>query len=111
MPLKGEILSEKSESTLKKNKKKLSLVRKAIRKELNACKVSGKPAAIISFALSENTVRSFVEDIYQNGADEVVVVKWYDSNNIPSKTHLFIDEILHVKAIGKSRRSSLTSLK
>jgi hypothetical protein len=66
--------------------------------------------AITSAALDEGTVLSSIEDIYRNGTDEVVVVKWYDANNIASKTHIFIDEILAVSPMNKLRRNSLTSI-
>jgi hypothetical protein len=102
--------SEKPVSLFKKAKNELSRIRKTILRELSRCKETGKLVGITSQALGEGTVLSSVEDIYRNGADEVVVVKWYDANNIASQTHLFIDEILAVRPIDKLKRNSLTSI-
>ena len=98
-------------SMFKKAKKNLSLIRKAILRELNCCKDTGKLVAITALPLGDEAILSSVEDIYRNGSDEVVVVKWYDANNIASKTHIFIDEILTARAIDKLKRNPLTSIR
>lgn len=81
--------------------KKLSHFRKKVVRQLSRCKETGKPIHITSHALGEGALRSFVEDMYQSGGDDIVVLKWFDAHNIASRTHLFVEEILSVDLAGK----------
>lgn len=95
-------------SLLKKAKQQFSKFRKTILRELTRCKETGKMIAIHSLALSERPVLSSVEDIYQSGNDEVVVVKWFDAeSHIASQTHVFLDEILSISPADKQKRSAI----
>jgi hypothetical protein len=92
-----------STSILKKAKTEISRIRKGIIRELNRCKETGKQVIVNSEALDEQSVVSSVEDIYVSGKDEIVVLKWYDRNNLASQTHLFIEEILSVHPVNKMK--------
>lgn len=102
--------SAKRVSLFKKAKNELSRLRKTILRELSRCKETGKLVGIKALTLGEGMVLSSVEDIYQEGSNEVIVVKWYDRNNTASKTHVFIDEILSVQPMDKMKRNSLSSI-
>jgi hypothetical protein len=94
-----------SGSLFKKAKNKFSQIRKMTLRKLNQYKQTGKCIAVSAEALGEGKFISFVEDIYQAGLDEIVVLKWFDKNNLASKTHLFIEEILSVDQVDKRYRS------
>jgi hypothetical protein len=97
--------SARPTSLFKKAKNELSRIRKTILRELGRCKETGRLIGIKALTLGEGTVLSSVEDIYRQGSDEVVIVKWYDANNIASKTHVFIDEILSIQPMNKIKRN------
>lgn len=80
-------------SLFKRAKQELSRFRKMTLRKLSQCKQSGRCIFISASALGEGTFRSFVQDIYKNGLDEVIILKWYDRNNFASLTHVFIEEI------------------
>lgn len=89
-------------STLfKKAKNEFSRIRKGILRELSRCKETGRKILITCDALGGRNILSSVEDIYQSGKDEIVVLKWYDGNNLASKTHIFIEEILSIQPLNK----------
>jgi hypothetical protein len=95
-------------SILKKARTEISRIRKNIIRELNRCKETGKQIIVNSEALDEQNVVSSVEDIYVSGKDEIVVLKWYDRNNLASQTHLFIEEILSVHPVSKMKTNFYT---
>jgi hypothetical protein len=105
-----ETPSVKPVSLFRKAKNELSRLRKTILRELSRCKETGKLVGIKALTLGDGMVLSSVEDIYREGSNEVIVVKWYDRNNIASKTHVFIDEILSVQPMDKMKRNSLSSI-
>ncbi len=84
---------------LKKARAEFSRLRKITLKKLNQFKQSGKCLAISSYAFGEGVFHSFVEDIYQSGQDEIVVLKWYDQNNFVSLTHVHVDEIVSITPV------------
>jgi hypothetical protein len=90
-----------SNSIFKKAKNEFGKLRKMTLRTLSQCKETGKAIVVSSHALGEGRFVSFVEDIYQNDVDEIVVLKWYDKNNFASLTHVFIEEILSVKPMEK----------
>src|SRR5688572_18956910 len=105
--MKSIIPSKERGSLFRQAKNELSKLRKRILRELSRCKESGKMVQITSPALDGGTVTSSVEDIYRNGSDEVVVLRWFDANNFVSRTHVFIDEIMAVRPIDKLKRSAM----
>ncbi len=89
-------------SFIRRAKKEISKIRKATLRTLNRCKQTGTFIAISSLALGEGRYVSAVEDIYTSGSDEIVVLKWYDKNNLASLTHVFIEEILSIQPIKRT---------
>jgi hypothetical protein len=98
----------KPDSLFKKAKKEFSRLRKMTLRKLSQCKQSGSCIAVSSSALGEGKFISFVEDIYQNGPEEIVVLKWYDKNNLVSLTHVFVEEILSVTLVDKRAKLNNT---
>lgn len=97
----------KGNSFIKRATNELGKIRKATLRTLNRCKQTGTFIAISSLALGDGQFVSAVEDIYTSGNDEIVVLKWYDKNNLASLTHVFIEEIVSVKPI--ERRMNLSN--
>jgi len=92
-------------SLFKQAKQKFSKIRKGILKQLAKSKESGSLIAVNSPGLGEGTIVTAVEDIYSSGAEEIVVLKWYDINgHLPSRTHVSLDEILEVCPVTKGSR-------
>ncbi|HEY3405948.1 MAG TPA: hypothetical protein VGK59_21330 [Ohtaekwangia sp.] len=91
-------------SFFKKAKTGLNQIRKITLRKLTQCKQTGKKLSVSSPALGEGQFLSIVEDIYKDGKDEVVVLKWYDQNNLASLTHVFIEEILSINLIEDTKR-------
>lgn len=89
------------DSLFKKAKKEFIRIRKITLRKLSQCKQTGACIAISSVALGEGKFISFVEDIYQSGPEEIVVLKWYDKNNLVSLTHVFVEEILSITLVDK----------
>lgn len=89
----------KDTSFIKRAKNEISKFRKATLRTLSRCKQTGTFIAISSLALGDGQYVSAVEDIYTSGNDEIVVLKWYDKNNLVSLTHVFIEEILSIKPV------------
>jgi hypothetical protein len=79
-------------------------IRKAILREVTNSKRSGKLLAVSCAALGSGMLLTAVEDIYEAGKDEMMVVfKWYDKNShILSMTHVSLDEISAVSPVNKS---------
>jgi hypothetical protein len=83
-------------------------IRKAILKEITNSKRSGQVLGVYCTALGNGMLLTAVEDIYEAGKDEMMVVfKWYDKNaHILSKTHVSLDEISAVCPVNKSLQES-----
>ena len=76
---------------------KLIKIRKSIVKELNKSKSLGNAIGIYSSAFDGEMVLSEVKDIYKEGEEEIVVLKWYDlKGHILSQTHVALEEIFAV---------------
>jgi hypothetical protein len=93
----------KPETLFKKAKNQFTRIRKNIVRELNRYKGTGKQIAVTAYALGEGKIPSYVEDIYKSGNDEIVVLKWFDRNNLASLTHIFMEEILSIHPLEKGR--------
>ena len=93
-----------SNSFLKRAKTELGKIRKVTLRTLNRCKQTGTYIAISSLALGDGQYVSSVEDIYTNGDEEIVVLKWFNENNLASRTHVFIEEILSIRPVGSNPR-------
>jgi hypothetical protein len=104
-PISDSKTTANSPSFFKKAKTELNRIRKITLRKLAQCKQTGKSLFISSTALGEGQYLSFVEDIYRNGTEEIVVLKWYDQNNLMSLTHVFIEEILSVNFIDNKKRT------
>lgn len=76
----------------KKAKHEINRVKKATLKKLSKFKQTGQLITITSPALGEGEFVSRVEDVYTNGAEDVVVIKWFDRNNFAYLTHLLVEE-------------------
>ena len=94
-------METKKPSFLRRAKNELGKIRKATLRTLTRCKHSGKFIAISSLALGDGQYLSSVEDIYKNGEEEIVVLKWYNEHNLASLTHVFIEEILSIQPVDK----------
>lgn len=71
-------------------------------KQLAASKNTGAPIGVNTLALGEGTIISSVKDIYTNGNDEIVILKWYDdTSHIHSETHVSLDEIIAVCPVSR----------
>jgi hypothetical protein len=88
-------------SLLKRAKTELGRLKKATLRKLSHFKQTGQTIAVSSSALGEGEFISSVEDIYQNGTEEIIVLKWFDRNNFSFLTHVFLEEIFSVKPVGK----------
>jgi hypothetical protein len=83
-------------------------IRKAILREITNSKRSGQLLSVNCTALGSGTLLTAVEDIYEAGKDEMMVVfKWYDKNShILSMTHVSLDEISAVSPVNKTFQES-----
>ena len=83
-------------------------IRKAILREITNSKRSGQLLGVYCAALGSGMLLTAVEDIYEAGKDEMMVVfKWYDkSSHILSMTHVSLDEISAVCPVNKSLQES-----
>lgn len=83
-------------------------IRKAILKEITSSKRSGYLLGVYCSALGSGMFVTAVEDIYEAGKDNMMVVfKWYDKNaHILSMTHVSLDEISAVCPVNKSFQES-----
>jgi hypothetical protein len=88
-------------SLLKRAKTELGRLKKATLRKLSHFKETGQAIAISSSALGEGEFISSVEDIYQSGTEEIIVLKWFDQNNFSFLTHVFLEEIFSVKIVEK----------
>ena len=96
-------------SLFRKAKQELSRLRKTILRQLTNSKISGKFIAVSAEALGEGKIISRVEDIYSDGNEEIVVLKWYDPNgHSTSQTHLSLDEIQSVFPVNKMSKNLLS---
>lgn len=91
-----------------KIRENLNKLRKVVLRQLTNSKKSGHLLAVSCSALGNGVFLTAVEDIYQAGKDEMMIVfKWYDKNaHILSSTHVSIDEILEVKPVNKNIHES-----
>lgn len=87
---------------------KFTKLRKAILREITNAKRSGQTLGVYCSALGNGMLPTAVEDVYEAGKDEMMVVlKWYDKNaHIHSMTHVSIDEISAVCPLNKSFQES-----
>ena len=87
---------------------KFTKIRKAILREITNAKRSGQILGVHCSALGNGMLLTAVEDIYEAGKDEMMVVlKWYDKNaHILSMTHVSIDEISAVCPVNKTLQES-----
>src|SRR5436190_23359095 len=83
-------------------------LRKAILREVTNAKRSGQLLGVHCTALGSGMLLTAVEDIYEAGKDDMMVVfKWYDKNShILSMTHVSLDEISAVCPVNKSLQES-----
>jgi hypothetical protein len=86
----------------------LNKLRKTVLKKLTNSRNSGHLLAVSCSAFGNGVFLTAVEDIYQAGKDEMMIVfKWYDNNShILSRTHVSIDEIIEVKSVNKNLQES-----
>jgi hypothetical protein len=71
--------------------------RKAILKEINACKISGSALGITCSILGDGMFLTGIEDVYNNGVDYVIILKPYDmSGYCLNRNHLSLNEIRSV---------------
>lgn len=94
-------LKDNHHSLLKRAKTELTRLKKTTLKQLDHFRQTGQFIAVSSSALGEGEFISSVEDIYQNGTEEIVVLKWFDQNNFSFLTHVFLEEIFSVKPVEK----------
>jgi hypothetical protein len=99
-------LTNKPGSLLKRAQTELNRLKKATREKLSRVKQTGQVIAVSSPALGDGEFISSVEDIYQSGTDEIVVLKWADRNNFSFRTHVFLEEIFSIKVIDKRTQIS-----
>ncbi len=90
-----------SRSFLKKASTQLNRLKKVTLKKLDQFRQTGQWITVTSSALGEGEFVSLVEDIYESGAEAIVVLKWFDHNNFSFLTHVFLEEIFSVKAVEK----------
>jgi len=88
-------------SLIKRAQTELNRLKKATLKKLSYVKQTGQAIIVSSSALGDGEFISSVEDIYQSGTDEIVVLKWSDRNNFSFLTHVLPEEILSIKVIDK----------
>ncbi|HEY5822926.1 MAG TPA: hypothetical protein VIT44_01085 [Cyclobacteriaceae bacterium] len=88
-------------SLLKRAQRELNRLEKLTLTKLNRFKQTGQTIAVASPALGEGEFISSVEDIYQSGTDEIIVLKWSDRNNFSFRTHVFLEEIFSIKVVDK----------
>ena len=93
--------TNKPGSLLKRAQTELNRLRKVTLKKLSRVKQTGQTIAVSSPALGDGEFISSVEDIYQSGPDEIVVLKWSDHNNFSFLTHVFLEEIFSIKVVDK----------
>jgi hypothetical protein len=92
-------------SLFNKAKQEFYNLRAKILKQLAASKNSGSLIGVHTMALGEGTVISSVKDIYSDGNEDIVILKWYDhGSHIHSETHVSLDEITSVYPVSKSSR-------
>ncbi|HYG04233.1 MAG TPA: hypothetical protein VD927_17420 [Chryseosolibacter sp.] len=86
-------------------------VPKAILKELTNCHRSGRVLGVYCAAFGNDMLTTAVEDIYQAGKDQMMVVfKWYDKNShLLSSTHVALEEITAIRPINRTMQAALRS--
>lgn len=84
-------------------------VPKAILRELMNCQKTGAMLGVYCSALGNEMLMTAVEDIYQAGKDQMMVVfKWYDKgSHLVSSTHVALEEITAVRPLNKAVQAVL----